>query len=918
MNLHKRVLEAKKAVARGSQILRALASTGGLLGIATLSSFPLNASGQIVARQAGEHKASMGSTGNAPAGILLAQNEPEDAPPPPPPPPPEEPASEIPPPTDNAAPSNPNKSRQTSPGGANSQGRTGAAAPGAPGASIPVDPSGIPAKKIPPGEELVTIDFPEPIPIKDIIKAVAQWTGKNFILGQGVSSSARVAIISPQQVTKEEAYQAFLSALNVAGFTTVDTGRVVKIIPTRQATSSNIKTFYGASWAPMTDEIITQIIPLTYIDAQTVATQLKSILRESNAVPFPTTNSLIVSDTGHKIRRLLEIILLLDVKGNQPQVAIVPILYMDANDVAKKIQDIFGRGGAKAGGSLYLQKVIVDERSNSTILIGPPRGLDDVVRLIKRLDRPLEDQSQQAQIHVRPLEYADATKLAGTLQALAQGSADNRAGALRARARAANPPGLPGTPGRPTEGEPVSVADLGNVKITADGPTNSLIIQGSTAAFKEIDNIIRMLDRRKSQVFVEADIIDVNVGKNLNISGSGFAGFSDSNFVYPFGWQPATAAGFSALSAGGGAASSAQASSLIAGLGPQAVFGVLSKQSIKIGDNLSLTPGAFIFALKKDTNSNVLQTPSMLVGDNEEAEFVATERENIFVLQTNATNGIASEKNEPLDAELSLKLKPQVSKADIVNMDLGLKADTFGRRSSTGRPEQTLKRAFSTKVSVQDGQTIVISGLQRDIEIEGEAKVPLLGDIPIIGWLFRNSDKTRQKTNLMIFLTPYVVRDASDLSRIYDKKMKDQEEFLQKFYGEDYRDRDVFKRMPNRSDGRVPPPKVSKESSGPSDTSEGSRKTGGEGSSSGSSTTPSSSSEPPASGDTRKVESVTDEQNDAGIALPSRDPDPIVVPGSEGLGGGLGGGGDFGSSAPPPPPPPPPPSGGEGDQGGGE
>ncbi len=896
MNLHKRVLEAKNTMARGSQILRALAQAGGLFGIALGSALPVIASGQIGSQ-----------AGNADSpGILLAQNEPEDAPPPPPPPPPEEPPSEIPPPVDEPTSPVSNSAPQPPPRGGNAPGRPGAAAPGAPGSAIPVDPSGIPAKKIPPGEELVTIDFPEPIPIKDIIKAVAQWTGKNFILGQGVSSSARVAIISPQQVTKEEAYQAFLSALNVAGFTTVDTGRVVKIIPTRQATSSNIKTFYGASWAPMTDEIITQIIPLTYIDAQTVATQLKSILRESNAVPFPTTNSLIVSDTGHKIRRLLEIILLLDVKGNQPQVAIVPILYMDAADVAKKIQDIFGRGGAKAGGSLYLQKVIIDERSNSTILIGPPRGLDDVVRLIKRLDRALEDQSQQAQIHVRPLEYADATKLAGTLQALAQGSADNRAGALRARARTATPPVPGGAPARPGEGDPISVADLGNVKITADSPTNSLIIQGSTAAFKEIDNIIRMLDRRKSQVFVEADIIDVNVAKNLSISGSGFAGFSDNNFVYPFGWQPAVAAGFSALSAGG-AASSAQASTLISGLGPQAVFGVLSKQSIKIADNLSLTPGAFIFALKKDENSNVLQTPSMLVADNEEAEFVATEQANIFVLQTNATNGIATEKNEPLNAELSLKLKPQVSKADIVNMDLGLKADSFGRRDDKGRPAETLKRAFSTKVSVQDGQTIVISGLQRDIDIEGQAKVPLLGDIPIIGWLFRNSSNTRQKTNLMIFLTPYVVRDASDLSRIYDKKMKDQEEFLQKFYGEDYRDRDVFKRMPNRSDGRVPPPRVSKESTGSSSES-----------SSGSPASPAPAGAPAASGDTRKVESITDEQNDAGIALPSRDPDPIVVPGSDAMGGG-GGGSDFGgSAAPPPPPPPPPPTGGDGDQGGGE
>lgn len=835
---------------------------------------------------------------------LLAQAESDEGVPPPPPPPPEEPQEpatfeEPPQPIDTGspgiAPPPPPQAPQPPSGGAGvGSGRMrtppGPGAPGTTGSdlgSIPVNPGEVPAKKIPPGEELVTIDFPEPVPIKDIIKAVAAWTGKNFILGQGVASSARVSIISPQQVTKEEAYQAFLSALNVAGFTTVDTGRMVKIIPTRSATSSNIKTFYGASWAPMTDEIITQIIPLTYIDAQTVATQLKSILRNSNAVPFPTTNSLIVSDTGHKIRRLLEIILLLDVKGNQPQVAIVPISFMDAADVAKKIQEIFGRAGSRSGGSLYLQKVIVDERSNSTILIGPPRGLDDVVRLIKRLDRQLEDQAQQAQIHVRPLEYADATKLATTLQALAQGTSDNRAALLRNRLRTGGATGAGGQPGQGGP-EPVSVADLGNVKITADAATNSLIIQGSSAAFKEVDNIIRMLDQRKSQVYVEADIIDVSIGKGLSIGGSSFAGFNRDDFVYPFGWRPATIGGFSALSSGTNVGST-QAASLLQSLPNNAVVGVLSKKTIEVA-GLKLTPGAFIFALKQDSNSNVLQTPSLLVADNEEAEFVAADSRTVYSAVTSPQGGSLGEKGEKDDAELSLKIKPQISKSDVVNMDLGLKADEFGALDARSRPLQKTKRSFNTKLSVQDGQTIVISGLQRDAEKEAEDKVPLLGDIPIIGWLFRDTKTERNKTNLMIFLTPYVVRNSEDLSRIYDKKLRDQKEFLEKFYGDDYREKDVFARLPNEADGRVPPPKPPRDDAQPQQT--------------------------PAPGQPGGAAL----QPEGKIQLPSEDPDPIVVPAGEGGGGGNFSGGDSGGAPPPPPPPPPPPGdGGDGgDLGGGE
>lgn len=341
-----------------------------------------------------------------PLGLPSNQNNNNIPPPPPPISPPLNPGGDVDDFSDYVPPPIPGVDFE--PGDDFGQGRAGPSGP-ATTAKTPADKpkSGAtsPGKKVPPGQDLVSIDFPEPTAIKDIIKAVGQWGEKNFILDQGVSSNKKIQIISPQQVTKEEAYQSFLSALNVAGLTTVDTGKVVKIVPTMQAKSANIKTFYGSSWSPMTDEIITQIIPLENIDAKTVATQLQSILRNSSAVPF-STKMLIVSDTGHKIRRLLEIIRLLDVKGNQPQVSILPLKYTDAKDTKTKVEEVFGgRGG---GSALYLDKVLIDERQNALILVGPPRGLDDVVRLVARLDKPLDDQNTQAQIHVRNLDYADA------------------------------------------------------------------------------------------------------------------------------------------------------------------------------------------------------------------------------------------------------------------------------------------------------------------------------------------------------------------------------------------------------------------------------------------------------------------------------------------------------------------------------
>ncbi len=743
-----------------------------------------------------------------------------------------------------------------------------------------------PMSLIPPGKELVSIDFPEPTAIKDLIKAVGQWTGKNFILGTGVSSSAKVQIISPQKVTREEAYQAFLSALNVAGYTTVDTGKMVKIVLARNAVSSNIKTYFGSTWSPMTDEVITQIIPLVYVDATNVANQLRSLLKDSNVVPFQTTNSLIMTDTGHKIRRTLEIIRMLDVKSNQPQVVIQPILNLDAGYVQKKITEIYS--ASARGSSNYLQKAIHEERSNSLILIGPPRGLDDVVRLIRRIDKPLEDANSQSQIHVLPLDYAEADKMATTLQNLAQGTGAKNNSFLFSR---------PATPKKEKGGSTAAVADLAGVKITADKATNSLIIMGSKSAYLEVESIVKLLDKRRDQVFVEADIIDVNTGNDFDFSASIFAGSPAANnrAIIPAGWQVGRIKD-ALLRTTDPTLQAAQAQGIVSNFGSNTILGILGSQKISFG-GIDLSPGAFLFALKSDVNSNVLQTPSLLVSDNEEANFESTSRQWFKNSTEDAVTKTVSTKREPVDATLSLKINPQVSKAEFVNMAVVLKAENFGSIGAEG-PEDLNKRASTTKVSVQNGQTIVISGLNKSSESEKLDKVPLLGDIPILGWLFRDTKKKKQKTNLMIFITPHVIRNSQDLANIYERKNRERDEYLKAIYGERFKDKEFYKSLPTPERGQVP----TVQKSTPVEESQ--------------------ESTPLSTEDDKKSE-----------VLPSQDPDPIVAPG-----GGVGSGGEsfsspagdlspFGgdggpepgapgeSAIPQPPPPAPPSSSGDKPQG---
>ncbi|APJ03277.1 type II secretion system secretin GspD [Silvanigrella aquatica] len=714
---------------------------------------------------------------------------------------------------------------------------------------------------IPHGQDLVTIDFPNGANLSDLIKTVGMWTGKNFVLAQGVAGSSRISIISPEPVTKEEAYQAFLSALNISGFTTVDTGSIVKILPIANAKSSNIKTYYGENWSPSTDEIINQVIPLRYIDANSVINQLRPLLGVTQYAAFTTTNSLILTDTGNRIRRILEVIKLLDSKVNQPVVSIIPINYMDSKDTVAKVNDIFGN---KTGPSLSVQKVLADERTNSVILVGPASGLDDVVRFIQRIDKPAMDQNSQTMVRVRPLDYADAEKLAQTLQALTQ-SSKNQNSPYRPPFYPPPPP-MPGTPGgSSTTGQ--AVADLNGVKVTADKATNSLVIQGTKSAYDELDNIIAQLDKRRAQVYVEANIIDLNIDNGFEWSPSVLGGSTVANGRYtsPFGFNAAQGAPLFFNQTG----QTPDPSGLMKGAGQQALLGIMSTSSINLGP-FSLTPGALIFALKTDTNSNVLQTPSMMVSDNEPASFSSNQEYSVTTYVPNPTSsGGTVAQNQKYTVTTALKVTPQISRADFVSMKINLQLDDSGPpNAATGYPNPISKRTAESLLVVQNGQTAVIGGLTQDRTTVSEAKVPLLGDIPILGWLFKTSTNKKVKTSLTLLVTPHIVRKSEDLEKIYLQKIKDRDEFLKVYYGSKFKDEEFYSKLPDENAGKAPQPK--------NDDSQNNKET----------------ANPLVDGmDPLPKKTI----------LPSEDPNPINAPSSNQSGGG---GFGFPQSAPPPPPPP--------------
>ncbi len=662
------------------------------------------------------------------------------------------------------------------------------------------------ADSVPPGQELVNIDFPEPTEIKDIVKAVSMWTGKNVILGRDVAG--KVTMLSPRKVTKEEAYQMFLSALNMLNMTTVETGKVIKIMPVRNAVKGNLKTYMGSSYTPLTDELITQIVPLKYIDAKELQNTLGRVVTPNAMIAYSPTNTLIISDSGYKIRRVLDIIDLLDVQGQQPQIAIVPIRYADAKSISEKVSEIFklsaGSKAPSSRGGISNHKLMVDERTNSVIIFGPPRTIQDVRALVKRFDVRIDDPSRQASIHVRPLDYADAKKLAATLSSLSQGAQNNRGGAGANLRRPPTPRlNVPGSPANTVDTSPPAVASLGDdVKITADESLNALLITGSRAAYDSINSLVRKLDVRRSQVFVEAEILDINIDGGFNFGSSIFAGYGkETGNKTAITWE---AGGIGPLVASQVTENPTAAASAIDAFKEEMNIGILSGTPVTVPGIGTVNPGALIKMIKSDAATKALASPHILTANNETAKIVVGDKIFYKTQDPGGLGGVPITKVQHENVDLSLEIKPNVSYSNYVTLKIDLDASE-GRYDSIAQIPVVNTRKTSQLVTVKNGQTVVISGLVKTTESEQFKKIPLLGDLPILGWLFRNSSFAKKRNNLMIFLTPHIVHGADDLAAIYQAKVRDRDEFLKKIFGSKGVEDDFYASLPRLEDGEYRP-----------------------------------------------------------------------------------------------------------------
>lgn len=632
-------------------------------------------------------------------------------------------------------------------------------------------------EKVALGEELVYLNVQDE-DIKDVIRQISKATGKNFIIDDKVRG--KVTIMSEKMMTKEEAYQAFLSALEVAGYTTVTgPGGIIKIVSLKEAASSPIPIHVDST--PYTDSFVTRLIKLQNISALDMSNAIKGLISKSgNMFAYPATNTLIITDSGTNIDRLMKIIKELDQEGPQQVLEIIPIYYADAREVAQTVLSLFEiqqqqqarrttrTKAAQLEDIKDVSKIIADERTNSLIVLASKRAIKKVVDIIAKLDMPLEA-ADTGKIHVHYLKYANAADLAATLAAVTSGAKAPAAPAKGAKAAQAQ--------------AQAAVAQLeGGISIGADESTNALIITASAKDYKTlVEELISKLDIPRRQVFLEAVVMELEVFRRNQAGASGYAGAGNSS-VLGFGSY-----GFSDFSAMSGMFDPTGFFAT-----PGILGGLLSRDTVTIsvpssgGGTTDLTIpsfAAFLNFLQTYRDANIVSTPNLMTLDNQKASIEVTRIQYATKTTVTATAGTQTIEPYALEAGLTLEITPQISEGDAVRLEINNKLSNFtGDPGPSGAAPQT-KRTIQTTVVAMDGQTVVLGGLMEDLVTHDKAKVPILGDIPLIGWLFKSTTSSTTKNNLLIFITPHVLRDPSDFAEVSRSKIESRNRFIQDNYG---------------------------------------------------------------------------------------------------------------------------------------
>ena len=574
--------------------------------------------------------------------------------------------------------------------------------------------------------------------IGQVIEAVAAATGKTIIPDPRVR--AQVTMLSQTPMSPDAFYEAFLALLSVHQFVAVESGGIIKIVPDANARQmpnidlpSRVKT--GS------DELITQVIAVQNVSAAQLVPVLRPLMPQAaHMAAYPSGNILILSDRASNVSRVMRIIERIDQQGDN-EVDIINLQHASSSEVVRVVNTFFAQQSAAEGGGGSQTRVIADDRSNS-VLIGGEKSLRLRIKaLIAHLDTPLESGGDT---RVRYLQFADAEKLATKLKEQISATVAITTGA----------------PGGGAGGAPSSVAASADRSTTiwAEPETNALVITAPAKIMRSLMSVVDMLDIRRAQVLVEAIIVDINVNKNAEL-GVNWAVWSDEDDDLPIGTfqQPVGGVNLAAL-----ARSIDDPANAALGLNTGTTFGI--GRIAATGVNFA----AMLRAIQGDSNTNIIATPSTVTMDNQEAELkVAQEVPFVTGQFTNTGNSGTDGNVNPFttiqreEVGTILKITPQVNEGGaLVQLKIELESSALTGDSGDANSLITNKRTISTNVLIEDGGIVVLGGLIQDSDVRGEQRVPYLGRIPVLGALFKTRSRTTDKTNLMVFIRPKILRDG--------------------------------------------------------------------------------------------------------------------------------------------------------------
>jgi general secretion pathway protein D len=587
-------------------------------------------------------------------------------------------------------------------------------------------------------DELIYVNFDQ-VDIRVMLKTIGDITGINFVVDDSIRGT--VTLMSPTKIRLGEIYEVLESILDVQGYAAVPagTGDLVKIVPRAEAVKRNLQVRIGSnpSEIPKNDSLVTQIIPLRYADVSEVSQIIRPLLATGlHMATYPRTNSIMVTDTSSNIHHIAKIIHNLDVPGSQEQVTLIGLSYASAEVLSEQITRIMDKSkvvSSQPGRSRTIPtietgiKILSDVRTNSLIVVANAQDTDTIERLAKQLDtqRPRGTNN----VHVVYLRNAQAVDTAKSLT-----------GAL-ANMRIAG-----------------AIEGAQNVQVTADEGTNALIITASAQDFEVIAEIIEKLDIVREQVLVEMLIMEVSED-SLKEIGIDWATLDEAvvNSVRFFG---------------------------ATNFGPRVDFVSGDLEGLAVGmwkgAGTDARIGAILHALQKQSDVNILSTPHITTSNHNKAKIIVGEN-RAFTMQsriTEATDPITPtviKTFEYKDVGISLEITPHISQGGFVRLEINsefTKLIEDVTAPSTDTPT-TAKRQAETIVSMNSGSTVVIGGLIRDDKTTIEKKIPLVGDLPLVGGLFRYQKDQLQKTNLLIFITPYILSSQEDLEQISEKKKQE-------------------------------------------------------------------------------------------------------------------------------------------------